>query len=307
MLAVKMNTSSSSLDNVKPRMVDGKIVWSGGPSLKQWFALPESIMYYMAKNPCTSEVYLKLIQSCKFFFEKMPLLVAADLHGKTKLCPYDEEECGENDQGCCVEIDMDKLSNKIWITNMLYLENENISTFTSLIYPKLYRCQKANLTIYGEVIQFDDFEKCAPFLTDIDLHNVQTESVMLDKLIELCPKVKTFKFFFGSNNLSMIDATTVNNICKLKNLQHLESFILWNIPHVINVEDISTFIKDHPAAKILLSFNDPISEEYKIQLEALINTVIESQVLKCQIIYSGQNNGKKKILYERYHVEKLKC
>uniref|UniRef100_A0AC34F0C3 Uncharacterized protein n=1 Tax=Panagrolaimus sp. ES5 TaxID=591445 RepID=A0AC34F0C3_9BILA len=280
-------------------MINGKIVWSGGPSVQQYFALPKSIMYYMARNPTTSEVYLKLIQTCKYFFETNPILVAADLYGKTTVCPYDEEECSEK-TNCCIDIDMDKLSNKIWITNILYLEKENISTFFSSIFSKLYRCQKADLTIHDEVIHFNDFEKCAPFLIGIHLHNVPIESVMLDKIIEICPQAKIFEFSFGSNNLSMIDATTMKNICKLKTLHHLELFLLKNVPEIFDIEDISIFIKDHPDTKIFLAFNNQISVEYKIQLEALIDTVIESQVLKCFISYSGQNEEKFNILYERY-------
>uniref|UniRef100_A0AC34FM67 Uncharacterized protein n=1 Tax=Panagrolaimus sp. ES5 TaxID=591445 RepID=A0AC34FM67_9BILA len=75
----------SSLDS-KPKWINGKIVWSGGPSLKQYFNLPESVMYYIAMNPSTPEVYLKLIQSCKYFFEKNPILVVADIYDDTTFC-----------------------------------------------------------------------------------------------------------------------------------------------------------------------------------------------------------------------------
>uniref|UniRef100_A0AC34GPK3 DUF38 domain-containing protein n=1 Tax=Panagrolaimus sp. ES5 TaxID=591445 RepID=A0AC34GPK3_9BILA len=301
-----MDTSSSSLAAAKPKMIDGKILWSGGPSVRQNFSLPYSIMYYMARNPSTPEVYQKLIQSCKYFFEKNPILVAADMHGKTKLCPNDYKICSENDQKCCINIDMKEFSSKIWITNMLSLENKNISTFTSLIYPKLYRWNIIDLTFYNEDIHLNDFEKFVPFLTDINLHNVRITKddkiiVMLDKIIEMVPNLKKFEYDLR-NDFSMINATTMKNLRELKNLQHLESFILRNIPELFNVEDISSFIKDHPATKISFSFNGQISEEYEIQLDALVDTVIESQVLECLIIYFGQNEEKYKIMYERYHV-----
>uniref|UniRef100_A0AC34GVT2 Kazal-like domain-containing protein n=1 Tax=Panagrolaimus sp. ES5 TaxID=591445 RepID=A0AC34GVT2_9BILA len=304
MLAIKMDTSSSSFGTAKPKMINGKIVWAGGPSLKQLFNLPESIMYYMARNPTTPEVYLKLIQCCKYFFEKNPILVAADMHGKTKLCPNECMKCINNDHKCCVNIDVKALFSKIWLTNMLELDKKNMSTFT-LICAKLYRWKKVDLTFFDRDINLNDFEKCAPVLTSINLcvRIVKDDGniVMLDKIVEMVPNLKKFEYSFRDDS-SMIGVSTMKNLCELKNLQHLESFILECVPEIFNTEDISTFIKDHPATKMLFSFNNQVSDEYKTHLNALIDTIIESQVLKCCIHYNGQDTGKYKILYERYTV-----
>uniref|UniRef100_A0AC34GRU9 Uncharacterized protein n=1 Tax=Panagrolaimus sp. ES5 TaxID=591445 RepID=A0AC34GRU9_9BILA len=120
--------------------------------------------------------------------------------------------------------------------------------------------------------------------------------VMLEKVLEDVPNVKIFEY----NDFSMINASTMRKINTLKNLQHLESFTLAGLPELFNIEDISTFIKDHPAIKICLSFNYQISEEYKTQLDALIDTVIEAAVPKHLICYTGQNEEKYEIMNRRY-------
>uniref|UniRef100_A0AC34FF93 Uncharacterized protein n=1 Tax=Panagrolaimus sp. ES5 TaxID=591445 RepID=A0AC34FF93_9BILA len=414
-----MDASTSSFDGAKPKMINGKIVWSGGPSCKQHFSLPISIIYYMATNPSTPKVYQKLIQSCKYFFEKNPILVAANMYGKTKLClneacdgdsedDNDDEEYAKSD--CCTDIDLNKLLSKIWLTSKLELTRENISTFTSLIYPKLYQCKTINLRLYYDIILFNDFKSCAPFLTDIYLQGVviknNEKSVMLDKILEIVPNIKNFHLngkscididlkklltpiwvtndialdsvnissfassiypklyrwkkislnvnidviqyndfkscsmflidiaiqlvkiiddvgkvvmldktleicpnvqnfeYYDRESSSMINAATMKKICKLKHLYRLKSFDLY-IPEVFNVEDISTFVKGHLNTKIYLDFNGEISEEYKLQLDALVDTIIKSEAAKHLIAYDGQTEEKWKIMNDRYGHLKL--
>uniref|UniRef100_A0A914YY61 Uncharacterized protein n=1 Tax=Panagrolaimus superbus TaxID=310955 RepID=A0A914YY61_9BILA len=152
---------------------------------------------------------------------------------------------------------------------------------------------------------FNNFKSCATFLTDISfwgsrIINDDGSVVMLDKILEITPNIKNFYIYFN-NDFSMIDALSMKNICKLKNLQNLKFFFIGHIPEVFNVEDLSTFITDHPETTIDFDFNDEISEAYKIQLDTLIDTVIESKVPNRLINYSGQNPGKYKIMSDRYY------
>uniref|UniRef100_A0A914YTY3 Uncharacterized protein n=1 Tax=Panagrolaimus superbus TaxID=310955 RepID=A0A914YTY3_9BILA len=43
--------------------------------IPQNFALPEATMYYIIKNVSKASVYTKLIQSCKWFYLKNPIIV----------------------------------------------------------------------------------------------------------------------------------------------------------------------------------------------------------------------------------------
>uniref|UniRef100_A0A914Z0B7 Uncharacterized protein n=1 Tax=Panagrolaimus superbus TaxID=310955 RepID=A0A914Z0B7_9BILA len=294
----------SSFADAKPKMINGKIVWAGGPSIKQHFALPESIMYYIAKNPSTPEVYKKLIQSCKYFFEKLPLFVAANLNGNNRLCS--NEYCdGEYDETCCFYIDFNKLSSKIWITNEIRLYSDDISTFSSLIFPKLFRWNIIELNVINTDIMFNDFRICASFLTDIFIWrsriiNDDGSVVMIDKILEVTSNIKKFYIKF-IDNVSMINTAAMKNICKLKSLQNLKSFNLRYIPKIFNVDDLLTFIKAYSNTKIYFSFYGNISEEYKIQLDKLVDTVIKSDLLNCYICYPGENEEKLKIMNARYY------
>uniref|UniRef100_A0A914YWF1 Uncharacterized protein n=1 Tax=Panagrolaimus superbus TaxID=310955 RepID=A0A914YWF1_9BILA len=116
----------------------------------------------------------------------------------------------------------------------------------------------------------------------------------------MIPDVKTCLFCF-EGDISMINASTMKNICKLKNLQNLESFALANLPEIFNVEDLSKFIKDRVNTKIQFSFNENISDEYKIQLDKLIDIVIKTELINCRLCYPGQNEVKNQILNNRYY------
>ena len=47
--------------------------------IPQRFTIPSSIVYYMAQNPASAVVYQKLIQSCKYFYPKNPIIVADEI------------------------------------------------------------------------------------------------------------------------------------------------------------------------------------------------------------------------------------
>uniref|UniRef100_A0A914P6M7 Uncharacterized protein n=1 Tax=Panagrolaimus davidi TaxID=227884 RepID=A0A914P6M7_9BILA len=46
---------------------------------RQNFSMPDSVTFYMAKNPKTAELYQKVIQTCKYFFAKNSILVISSL------------------------------------------------------------------------------------------------------------------------------------------------------------------------------------------------------------------------------------
>uniref|UniRef100_A0A914Z8P8 Uncharacterized protein n=1 Tax=Panagrolaimus superbus TaxID=310955 RepID=A0A914Z8P8_9BILA len=151
-------------------------------------------------------------------------------------------------------------------------------------------------------IMFNDFKNCASFLTDIiffeyRIINDDRSVVSLDKILEMIPNIKSCLFYY---DFHMIQDATMKNICQLKNLQNLDLFVVANIPEVVNVGDLSTFIKYHADTKIKFSFNDEISDGYKVQLDALIDTIITSEAPHCLIEYFGQKKEKFNIMHKNY-------
>uniref|UniRef100_A0A914PQR0 Uncharacterized protein n=1 Tax=Panagrolaimus davidi TaxID=227884 RepID=A0A914PQR0_9BILA len=91
----------------------------------------------------------------------------------------------------------------------------------------------------------------------------------------------------------------MGNILKLQNLKNLEWFLFNDIPESLNIRDLSAFLKNYKDLEITFRFNENISDEYKNQLDALIDEIIESEVFGRHIRYDGQEEKKLKILNSR--------
>uniref|UniRef100_A0A914PL00 Uncharacterized protein n=1 Tax=Panagrolaimus davidi TaxID=227884 RepID=A0A914PL00_9BILA len=101
---------------------------------RQNFSLPNNIIYYILKNPKSAKFYQKMVQSCKYFFIKNPIIVI-----DTKLWFCDENRWETESK----QYDITKVTCKFWITGDLFIEsnslniNENMDkNMVSLIVPK---------------------------------------------------------------------------------------------------------------------------------------------------------------------------
>uniref|UniRef100_A0A914PYX4 Uncharacterized protein n=1 Tax=Panagrolaimus davidi TaxID=227884 RepID=A0A914PYX4_9BILA len=278
------------------------IVWPEAPSIQQkHLSLPYLIIDYIAKNPSSSEVYKKLIQCCKYFFEKMPILVAAYMFGGRQLCSHDEEPY-EDDEECCVSIDINKITSSIWLTKTIDLDETyplvNQKDYYSLLCSKIYRLETSHLYLQGTSILFDDFKILVSSvkhveLSDVDIIYNDGKPLMLEDILESIPHIEIFKLHFKD------DFTFVPSAKKMAQFKNLHYFYLRNIPEVY-VDDLTTFIKNHKNTKIWLTFADEISDGYKARLDALIDIIIESGVSDYYIEYDGQDRDKRKVLWKRY-------
>uniref|UniRef100_A0A914NXI0 Uncharacterized protein n=1 Tax=Panagrolaimus davidi TaxID=227884 RepID=A0A914NXI0_9BILA len=123
---------------------------------------------------------------------------------------------------------------------------------------------------------------------------------MLDKILECLPSnIEDFSFWFR-NDVSIVNDSTVKNILKLQNLENLKYFYLFECPDTMSIEDLSAFIKKYENTWIFLDFASNISEEYKEQLDSLIDEIIESDVPKRVIEYDGQDEEKLQIMSSRF-------
>uniref|UniRef100_A0AC34F8Y0 Uncharacterized protein n=1 Tax=Panagrolaimus sp. ES5 TaxID=591445 RepID=A0AC34F8Y0_9BILA len=301
-----MDASTSTIAVAKQ---NGRIVWPESPSLKQYFSLPDSIMYYMAMNPPSPEVYNKLIQSCKYFFERNPILVVKHMNEidvDTKICA--KEDCdGIGDKPCCIKIDLKKIKSKFWLTHELYMDCYTTQNFISMLLPKLFRCDINVLTIFHKDILYDEFKYLASFAKEVEVCNVKMlytdgKTVMLEKILEVVLKIQYFNY--RSNHLLSIAASdSIKNILKLQNLGNLNNFSLFYVPQVFNVDDLFNFIEKFKDTKMRFYFNNELTQEYKNQLDGLTDRVIESNFSKCLIIYHGQDNEKLNALGNDYFTD----
>uniref|UniRef100_A0AC34G194 Uncharacterized protein n=1 Tax=Panagrolaimus sp. ES5 TaxID=591445 RepID=A0AC34G194_9BILA len=280
-----------------------KIPWPGGPSMKQNFPFPDTVIYYVSMNPSSPKAYNKMIQSCKFFFETNPILFGYDA---VKICSKYLKNIFHNPNFSCLDIDMKKCISKFWLIHKLYIDGDEneIPNFTSLLCSKLYRCDLKILELSDQNILFDDFKLLVSSVKTISLYNVKTlykdgKVVMLEAIFESIPNIDKFSFQW-EKNFSMVTAETLKNISELKSCERLITFELSYIPDIFKVEELSDFIMNHKTTKIIFAFSFNISEEYKIQLDSLIDTVIEAKIIDVIIDYRGQDEEKLLILENQY-------
>uniref|UniRef100_A0AC34FMM8 DUF38 domain-containing protein n=1 Tax=Panagrolaimus sp. ES5 TaxID=591445 RepID=A0AC34FMM8_9BILA len=295
--------ASTSSASSTPKNIHGKVIWPESPSIKQEFAFPDSIIYYLLKNTSYPNIYLKLTQSCKYFFEQNQVVVAARIHEdktETIMCLNDKEICQEKEEECCLDADIPEIKCKIWLTDELKLSYNNISKCTSLLLPKLYQCECAELVLCCNIATFDDFKKLAAafkkfVIFDLKITNSDGSIVMLDSILEACSNVESFDYWFVRGT-DAATASTLMDMSKLQNLKNLKHLELNDIPEIFDVEDIFSFAKTHINATMMFDFHWSISEEYKTQLDSVIDRIIELPNLRCCISYEGQNEEKLEIL-----------
>uniref|UniRef100_A0A914NX89 Uncharacterized protein n=1 Tax=Panagrolaimus davidi TaxID=227884 RepID=A0A914NX89_9BILA len=284
----------------------GKRAWPGCPTKKHDWKYPESMIHYIAKNPSSTKVYQKMIQSGKYFFEKNPVLVVSKLdtckdNVNSLICSNTVDECKKNTEKCCVKIDIAKVFSKIWITDKLSV-TDGAKNFTSVFCSKLYRCEIDFLGICRKVIMFDDlllFTSSAKkiLLCDNQIIFNEGKPVMLNTILESSPNVTIF-FFYFDDGASTVN-TSLKNIMKLKNLGKIEYFGLHNLSESLSIEDISAFLKKSEHVRIEFRFSKNISDDYKNQLDALIDEIIESKAFNRLIVYDGQDREKYKTMKNR--------
>uniref|UniRef100_A0A914QMY2 Uncharacterized protein n=1 Tax=Panagrolaimus davidi TaxID=227884 RepID=A0A914QMY2_9BILA len=99
---------------------------------RQSFSMPDSVMFYMAKNPKTAELYQKVVQTCKYFFVKNSILVISSLF-------YYGEKWSIG--GSRVVYDLADTTSKFWITEKFYAipANADVQNSLSPLIPKLFR------------------------------------------------------------------------------------------------------------------------------------------------------------------------
>uniref|UniRef100_A0A914PPB5 Uncharacterized protein n=1 Tax=Panagrolaimus davidi TaxID=227884 RepID=A0A914PPB5_9BILA len=267
--------NSSVVSSFVPKSLNrGKILWPENPSIKQNWAFRDSFINYICKNPLSAKYYLKLAQSCKFFFEKNPILIIGHFEssGNYFVCPTKLDEYQNDNEKYHVEIDLSKILSKIWIAPESTC-NYGLSGYILLLLSKLYRC---------ETSYFDG------------------KTVMIDQILGCLPNVEDFQMYTFRNDLISINSSAMKNITKLENHKKLEWLHFLGIPESFTVEDLSAFFDKYINTKIWLEFGENLSDDFKNQLDSLIDSVIESGAYRF-IGYDGQDDEKYCILWYRFY------
>uniref|UniRef100_A0A914RAR0 DUF38 domain-containing protein n=1 Tax=Panagrolaimus davidi TaxID=227884 RepID=A0A914RAR0_9BILA len=254
---------------------------------RQNFSIPESIIYYIAKNPSTPKVYQKLIQSCKYFGQKNPILLLhclkySDYSNSWFTCSkIGKKSCKEINGKMCDDLYEQKIdyeiikSQKIWITNRFEVMTpyhqepfnipKNIKPSEFLFHALSTKFSMEKFIQIGLSVKSCD-------LWDISVIKENQSTASLIEIIQCFPLLEKFVCFGNRTN-----STTVKELLKLPQFLKLKSFQLGNITEEFDIETFyHTFLKKNKTMDVVLCFDYGISESYKQKVLKIINEILES-------------------------------
>jgi hypothetical protein len=214
-----------------------------GPYRPQNWSLPDSLIYYITKTPSNAKGWQKLIQRCKYFFSKNPIIVA---------------DCLDFSQGCVAStgrhekrIPSNNVSYKLWIAEKLRIYEANPNCVSSFI-PQIYRCDAKKLILYGPILSYNEFLFFSRNVEVLHLYYSRVENgygtvamnedrtiVPLENLVKTLVNLKEIS---GTNNAahSFITKNTAQEMLEIfPNLSNVYEMKLYGIPEVF---DIDTFL-----------------------------------------------------------------
>ena len=128
---------------------------------RQKFSLPESIIFYIRKNPTSHRVWKNLIQTCKYFYSKNPIVVASHI------CPG-----VVTSWKACLDSSWNNIQNsgrisyKLWMAGSLtaFLQESDDAERAlrcvpriSKLLPRIYRCDLKHLNLENDSLSYKEF------------------------------------------------------------------------------------------------------------------------------------------------------
>uniref|UniRef100_A0A914R1I3 Uncharacterized protein n=1 Tax=Panagrolaimus davidi TaxID=227884 RepID=A0A914R1I3_9BILA len=258
---------------------------------RQNFSVPDSVIFYVAKNPKTAELYLKMVKTCKYFFVKNPIIIVPNLYASGGKWSSDH-----------LPLNLTKYNCKYWITNRIYASNRglvNRNIFSPVI-PKLYRCDVKHLSLFHQIIYFDDLsllissaERIRFF--DVVVKHADSSDVPLEDIVAVATKAKEI-----SADKPTITPKTMKELTKLPNFTKLDYFALHDPSEVFNIDEFYGYMKKNFHTQFLLSYDEQISDAFKNRLETIIDEILETQQFSYKppvIRFSGLDIQKYRKLY----------
>lgn len=155
-----------------------------GPFHHQNWPFPDSMIYYILKNPISTKVYQKMIQTCKFFYCKNPIAVFPKLiswHNS-----WNQHLSSYN---------FKSISAKWWITHTFEMRCGSDIFLSSLI-PRIYRSDIKWLILHDQNISWSDFSFLSStaemiHCSDSVIKEADGTEVLFEKVVAAAPKIKT--------------------------------------------------------------------------------------------------------------------
>ena len=213
-------------------------------AIKQRFTLPEALVFYMAKNPPSPEVFHILIRCCKYFWLKNPVITFKDFSCSTYHKYWRTIKI--NGFGKYQEFHIENLNEKLWICWHFSVWGDRNQFMASSFIPRIHRCDLNSLMLFNQIVSFDEFQK---FISSGSLEllkfyktivkNKDGTIVPIEKLIELLPNVKII-YYENVNTedggLQTITSETAANLIAILHFHQIKNVTMHKIPESFNIE-----------------------------------------------------------------------
>uniref|UniRef100_A0A914P8Z5 Uncharacterized protein n=1 Tax=Panagrolaimus davidi TaxID=227884 RepID=A0A914P8Z5_9BILA len=265
--------SSNPACNRKRKAEDSKMVISKralfySKYYQQNFSMPDSVVFYVAKNPKTAKLYLKMVKTCKYFFVKNPIVIIPNLHA----------DDGKWHNGH-VPLNLTKYNCKCWIIDNIYASARGFvcKNIFSPIIPKFYQCDVKRLHLHSQVVSFNDLSLLILSAERIKFINVvvkhaDNSDVPLEDIVAIA--IKAYKI---SATKPTITSETMKELTKLPNLLKLDYFSLYRLSEVFDVDEFYDYMKKNKHTNFYISFDPQISDAFKNQLETIVDEILETK------------------------------
>uniref|UniRef100_A0A914NZJ8 DUF38 domain-containing protein n=1 Tax=Panagrolaimus davidi TaxID=227884 RepID=A0A914NZJ8_9BILA len=247
------------------------------PNRRYDFGFPDPLIYYVAKNPTSAKLYKKLIEACRYFFWKNPILIADFLI-------YKNNEMKADFSKYELDICLKNVPYKIWVSGYCVIGFDANSSFkkdlVSSFLPRIYRCEIEDLSLQNQELTTDEFlfvtaETGRVCFSDLTVVNRDGKEIAFEKLVELIPEVYSLKYYFKDNDKT-VTSKTVKELLKLSHHQNFIQFRLFNVSEAFDIEIFFAHIKNSEGV-FQLEFAGALSVAYRSRLEAIVDELIEAE------------------------------
>uniref|UniRef100_A0A914P4D1 Uncharacterized protein n=1 Tax=Panagrolaimus davidi TaxID=227884 RepID=A0A914P4D1_9BILA len=102
-------------------------------------------------------------------------------------------------------------------------------------------------------------------------------AISLEAVLKALPNVKTFRYWLPKNSLNIITTKTDKELLKIPHFLNLDKFEIIQIPDIFDIKSFYGYIKENKKTKIDLHFSDQTSNEYKTQLQTIVDEILETE------------------------------
>uniref|UniRef100_A0A914PAM4 Uncharacterized protein n=1 Tax=Panagrolaimus davidi TaxID=227884 RepID=A0A914PAM4_9BILA len=247
-------------------------VFVHGSSKRQYFAFPKFMMDYILKNPKSWKLWKKLIQSCKWFFDKNPIVIIPCLHSDNfnKINGFSTcstQQCNDiRDR----PINLINAPFKLWITELLEIVDRDAAV--KHLIPRIYRCDAKNMYLLNQLLTADEFAFLTPKVLDLVFATWvldKTEKVVsFEKILESLPQIQAISHLFFADGRD-VTLDTVKKIAEMEHVKKFSRMTLQNIPPNFDFVAFSKFMLENKHIWFVLAFYDEtITEEYMVEVKA---------------------------------------